>query len=337
MFALPYLNLFLSEELVLNGITSSNLVKLDEIEIEKQDGGSVSFRTAIFNAPGVKIHWSEDISLDRKRSTSSYTKIMEPIYDQLINLLIDPKFELNQLVQLGSETPTLSQLKQVLSEWKYDNTFNLDVSSSLLVSRLYDNLAQYSNSNEKVNPESQLQHVSFYSSYHKGKEKVDVQLHLVNPTIHKKSLLERLDDRTLLNLNSNQIVSLYRLIWAVQTINKIRYSINTKSPVVIYLDNMELQMAHLKTGLHATKLNLDLLSAYQISPNFDNFVQNKPFEVLQWFRYTYENNRGSSTTGSDYSMNEPISSSHWYSFMEFQLHSSLYLNDETSTDQMVEN
>jgi hypothetical protein len=89
------------------------------------------------------------------------------------------------------------------------------------------------------------------------------------------------------NFNNFQKLSLLRLIWAVESINKIKYSIVYNKTTVIFLDNLDFQVRMSLTPIYATKFNVDTLVLFDQAPEFTErlktfgFFINLRYEVTQ--------------------------------------------------------
>jgi hypothetical protein len=81
-----------------------------------------------------------------------------------------------------------------------------------------------------------------------------------------------------------QIFSLLKLIWAVESINKIKTSLFSGKKTYIFLDNRDFQVRMLMNPIYATRLNLDQLALYERSPLYSERLKEIPLTVERSYK-----------------------------------------------------
>ena len=79
-------------------------------------------------------------------------------------------------------------------------------------------------------------------------------------------------------------LSLLRLTWTIESINKIKSSILYKVPSVIFLDNLKVQTRMLLTPHYYTRLNLDTLALFNNSPLYKDNLEYWRFSINRTYQ-----------------------------------------------------
>jgi hypothetical protein len=117
------------------------------------------------------------------------------------------------------------------------------------------------------------------------------------------TIVQRLETGPLKSLAHVQQISLFRLIWAVESIQKVKYAITEEDTTIIFLDNIEFQIRHLYYPLYATRFNHNQLAIFDNSPQFKDRIKTIPFKIQHL--YSASTTDIGSQYESTYSFDEP--------------------------------
>lgn len=294
------LNLFIRDEVI--PINNNNVaLKADIIELPETN---VSF-TKIEIIPNRSRYNIASHKLDPRLVPNPFIPLLAKLHQQVYDLLTQDVYKLNKVL-----TPAFKKDKFLFDIQRLSATTVSYI--SLNMRQDYDNVFEYAqNQQSNNNLFKNLVHFSIDPENITDKE-VDipiVELQPVYQTVNKKTIATNKMQPVVKGYKSHAIdvtrsqaeeyaisfdlkthiidiendltiqLSLLRMIWAIESINKIKSSILYRTPSVIFLDNLDFQTRMLLTPYYFTKLNLDSLALYNQSPIFNEMLKNDSFNI----------------------------------------------------------
>lgn len=282
------LNLFIPEELLLPD-SNPDLLRLDKVEIhsDTDDSSITEFTTLTVLSNSESI---SELTTDNDRATPQLFKpLLATLYDQVTRLLTEDVYQLKSLINYTLDDSDDKSFFNVLKN--YNNHMVNDLASifELRLTRCYINVYDYAKSNFKNDMLANLESVTIsetiesklatkkITKYIQGKKVSTTSFDNgkdfpFSPRSHE-TVVFQLTDGTNLILNQVQQLSLFRLIWAIEAIRKVKYSLVHYATVVLFMDNVNTQIRHLYTPLYSTTFNLDSLEIFNQSPEFKDRLQ----------------------------------------------------------------
>ena len=276
-FNFENLNLFIAEEVIPLDV-HPDIIKLEQLEVTQPDNSILKFSTiTVINDPS-----AYDITIEGGEVTPLMFKpLLERLYDQVITLLSDKRYGLIELfkpsILMEKYLPFVVDLKQK----KQHLVSNLSSNLRLEINRIYSNIFDYL---KLENQNDMLSNVNNILLREEATHNPDYGPLVKNP--FENRIAQRLETGPLKSLTNVQQISLFRLIWAVESIQKVKYAITEEDTTIIFLDNIEFQIRHLYYPLYATRFNHNQLAIFDNSPQFKDRVQTIPFNIQHLYSAT---------------------------------------------------
>jgi hypothetical protein len=312
------LNLFIKEEVIPQN-NDNVYLKADLIELPETN---VSF-TKISIAPDFMLYTFKTQNLAPETVPEPFVPFLMALHRQIQELLTQDIYKLNKLFDdltpqfkfdIEKLSTTTTQFIYIFMVQQYENV--LEYASTQQNNNFFQNLQIFEIASEDIkekeinNPIVEYKPEVTYVQNKRIESTKKVAWIVGNkavPINHTKriyfpSLNYRRDDP---NEQLDPVVqlSLLRLTWAIESINKIKSSILYKVPSVIFLDNLEVQTRMLLTPHYYTRFNLDTLALFNNSPLYKenledwNFSINRNYhvkdeeQVLVEYDFSNDNNR----------------------------------------------
>lgn len=263
----PNLNLFLYDQVIPVGHEPINL-RLDEVEAQQANGSVLKFKTVTILPEDNFYHRTID------KVPKDCISLLEALYNQILELVSQQRHELHALF-VDTERP--GDFVREFTRFAPNLVEHVYSSFQFYVVRKYENT--FANARSKT-PNNILENVvkislaSYTTSVLPGKDLSDLIV---------ASSLQASNEKKAINLNQVQQLSLFRLIWAVEAVNKIKYALIHREKTVVFLDNAEFQIRQLYVPLYATRFNLDTLSIFDQSPELQLRLQQYPLTIMHMY------------------------------------------------------
>jgi hypothetical protein len=270
-FNFENLNLFIAEEVIpLNA--NPDIIKLEELEVNQPNDSILKFKTiTVINDPSSY----DELTREGGRTIPWVFKpLLERLYDQIITLLGDQRYGLTELFKLATDVKNFLPFVDGLKQKKQRIVSDLASNLRLEITRLYSNVFEYL---KLGNQNDMLSNVGNITLREEAVYRPDFEGSRENPLGSK--IISRLETGHLKSLTPIQQISLFRLIWAVESILKVKYAIMEEDTTIIFLDNIEFQIRHLYYPLYATRFNHNQLAIFDNSPQFKDRTETIPFKI----------------------------------------------------------
>jgi hypothetical protein len=232
-----------------------------------------------------------EFGIEEQTVPDSLVPLLTALYQQVYNLLTMDVYELNKFIvpyihEEGLIFDSESMINNVgsslylYSNQQYDNVY--DYNEHQGSTNLTDKLISFSLHEQSINRIVQVPIFKTKSHSLTG-QPIRVQVGFENRKIYTKLesvMSEFYSKKANLEPTQTQKLSLLRLIWAVESINKIKHSISTGQKSYIFLDNRDFQVRMMMNPIYSTRLNLDQFALFQQSP-FYSTLKDCKFSVVR--------------------------------------------------------
>ena len=275
-----HLNLFLREEAIPH-ISDDKRIKAHLVDVP-ENGLQFTALTIM------------EFGVEEQTVPESLVPLLTVLYRQVYDLLMTDIYELNKFIvpfihEEGLIFDSKSMINNVgsslylYSNQQYDNVY--DYVESQGSTNLTDKLISFSLREQSINRIVQVPIFKTKSHSLTG-QPIRVQVGFENRKIYtelESVMSEFYSKESNLELSQTQKLSLLRLIWAVESINKIKHSIATGQKCYIFLDNRDFQVRMMMNPIYSAGLNLDQFALFQQSPFYSKLLKDCKFSVIRQY------------------------------------------------------